>query len=378
MLDLISFYEGLSKYELYFYLLILCSIFYTIVTHFIGKGSVIWRIALTFMPAILITAYTSFAFALTLNYLLFIPALGSIIASFLILLRIIKKPFGEVEKVIHNFSKGDLNLSLDDKLLNDKTELGKISRSIREVSDSLSKIIGDIQNVSNEVVSHSVQLRTTTQTLTDGTSTQAAATEEISSSIEEVLAIINSSTENARNAKKISTTAVEQINNNLKISEQTTESINNILNNVGMINSISEQTKILSLNASVEAARAGEHGRGFSVVASEVQNLAQNSKHFSTIIQELSATALEIGVKSSESLNNMAPEILNTANLVDEINEGALEQKHSMNQISISLTELNNVTQETSANSEEMSASADQLMSQSQRLNELISFFKTN
>nr|WP_321451298.1 methyl-accepting chemotaxis protein [uncultured Carboxylicivirga sp.] len=378
MLDLISFYEGLNKYELYLILLLLSSIVYTIVMHFIGKESVIWKISITFMPPILITAYTSFAFALTMNYLLFIPALGSIFAAFLMLLRIIKKPFGEVEEIIHNFSKGDLKVNIDDKLLNDKTELGKISRSIREVSDSLTAIINDIQNVSNEVVSQSTQLQTTTQTLTNGTSTQAAATEEISSSIEEVLAIISSSGENAINAKRISNTAVQQINDNLKISEQTKESINNILTNVTKINSLSEQTKILSLNASVEAARAGEHGRGFSVVANEVQNLAQNSKHFSTIIQDLSSAALEIGIKASESLHNMAPEILNTANLVDEINAGALEQKHSMNQISISLTELNNVTQENSANSEEMSASADQLMNQSKKLNELISFFKTN
>ncbi len=366
----------MNLYELYLILLLLCSILYVPVAYYIGKGSIVWRIALAIMFPILILAYTSFSFALSLNYFLFIPALGSIFLTFYFLTRLIKKPFGNIEQIISKFSNGELNIDIDDKLKNDKTELGKIANSIENVSQTLLNIIGEIKQVSEEVVSHSAQLTSVTQLLADGTNTQAASTEEISSSIEEIISIIDSSSTNAVNAKNISTNAANGIKDNIAHSEKTSESIKIIFENIGKINDISEQTKILSLNASVEAARAGEQGKGFSVVANEVQELAQNSKHFSNAIHNLSSEALSFAVQASDSLSKMAPEVLNTASLVEEINAGAMEQKLAMNQISSSLQELNHITQETSANSEEMTASANQLMNQSKKLNDLVGFFK--
>ncbi len=367
----------MNKYEQYLILLALSAVTYVPVAYYIGKGSIVWKIALNFMLPILILAFTSFSFALTWNYLLFIPALGALFSTFIILSKQIKKPFGNLEEVIHDFSNGNLDIKIDDKILKENTEIGKIANSISTMSESLAEIMGNIKSVSEEVVSHSTQLMSASQMLANGTNTQAAATEEISSSIEEVMSFIDSSSNNAITAKQISTNAADGINNNLRKSEETRISINNIFENVGKINDISEQTNILSLNASVEAARAGDHGKGFAVVANEVQALAQNSKRFSSIIQELSSSALSLAEQASDALGKMAPEVLNTASLVDEINSGAFEQKQAMNQISNSLQELNHVTQETSANSEEMTASADQLMNQSKKLNELISFFKT-
>ncbi len=365
----------MNHYVLYLLLLLMSTIVYVPVASYIGKESIVKQVAMAMIIPILTLAYTTYVFAITRNYIMFVPALGGLFSTFYVLTRFVKKPFARLESALDELSNGNLsNFNIDD--IKDKNnEVGKIGRSILQMDQKLSEIVTGIKEVSGELVNHSDQLLNTSQVLADGTSVQAASTEEISSSIEEAVSIIDQSTANAIKAKDISMKAADGIEVNFNQSKATNTSIKDIYENIDKINQISQATRILSLNASVEAARAGEHGRGFSVVASEVQKLADSSKIFSEAIQELATSALTNAQTATESLGQMAPEVQNTASLVDEISTGSMEQKQAMDQISISIQELNKVTQETSANGEEMAASAHQLKDQSYRLNELMNFF---
>ena len=81
---------------------------------------------------------------------------------------------------------------------------------------------------------------------------------------------------------------IQNINNKLTISTKTsTEHIKNSDKIIQYVNNIAKQIKILGINATIEAARAGEHGRGFSVVANEIQNLANNSAKFANEINNI-------------------------------------------------------------------------------------------
>ncbi|WP_048042576.1 methyl-accepting chemotaxis protein, partial [Methanosarcina mazei] len=71
---------------------------------------------------------------------------------------------------------------------------------------------------------------------------------------------------------------------------------------IDLINSISQQTNMLSLNASIEAARAGEHGKGFAVVASEVSKLAKETGEVSARIEEVISTLKNDIVSISQSM----------------------------------------------------------------------------
>ena len=88
---------------------------------------------------------------------------------------------------------------------------------------------------------------------------------------------------------------IEQLNEEIKLSRENVEHIKEVSEVIAgfakVISGIANKTNILSLNASIEAARAGEHGRGFSVVAQEVQSLANQTKNSSA---EITAKILEV------------------------------------------------------------------------------------
>ncbi len=161
------------------------------------------------------------------------------------------------------------------------------------------------------------------------------------------------------------------------ITSNSNNSVKEISEKITIINDIAYQTNLLALNAAVEAARAGEHGRGFAVVAAEIRKLAQNSKEAADKIGVLSKSSLELKHKNAESLfNDLAPEIQKTARLVQEISAASEEQSTGINQINSALLDLNNISQQNAASSEELASSAEVFITHANNLKESINFFK--
>jgi methyl-accepting chemotaxis protein len=130
------------------------------------------------------------------------------------------------------------------------------------------------------------------------------------------------------------------------------------------------------LNAAIEAARAGEHGKGFAVVASEVRKLAERSQKAAAEISELSSSSVEIAEKAGDLLTRMLPDIMHTAELVQEISASCKEQDTGAAQINQAIQQLDQVIQQNASAAEEMSATAEELSSQSEQLQGTIGFFR--
>jgi len=109
--------------------------------------------------------------------------------------------------------------------------------------------------------------------------------------------------------------AMEQINLEMKELFEISGEIRKIIE---FVKEISDQTKLLSLNASIEAARAGEHGRGFTIVANEVRKMAETTKDSTSNINELITKTIEKVEKIYQSLDG-------AEGLVKE-GKGSLEQ----------------------------------------------------
>lgn len=298
------------------------------------------------------------------------------IACFYLVSRMVKKPLASSIDQIVQLSKGALKVNIDPTSLNSKTELGALNQAIHDLSVNLEQIVSKINEGNTQMLLSSDQLNSAAQSLSTGASTQSSSLEEVASSMEEMLANIQQNTKNSFETAEIAQKATITMDSVSSASEKSMRSIDEILEKITVINDIAYQTNILALNASVEAARAGEAGKGFAVVAGEVRKLAESSKLAADEINEISQESAEISKEAGKLVNELLPEILRTSELIEQITAASNEQTSGIEQINLVITQLNDISQQNAVTSEELSASSEVLLHQSEELKNTTAFFK--
>ncbi|MBN2273167.1 MAG: hypothetical protein JXK95_02450 [Bacteroidales bacterium] len=276
---------------------------------------------------------------------------------------------------LHRLSEGDLTVKTSEDLKKRRDEVGELSRSISKLKWDMRKIIGEIRIGADSVAGASRHISISAQAMSQGSNQQAASVEDICTTIEQITASIKQNAENSQTTEKISADAQEGIEVVNEKASRSLEATKEITDRIQIINDIAFQTNILALNAAVEAARAGEHGKGFAVVAAEVRKLAEKSKQAADQVVGLARMSFDLAEETGQKMAETLPQIIKTSRLIQEISASSLEQENGVNQVNAAIQQLNNVTLQNAAASEELATSSEQLNSQAENLRDLITFF---
>lgn len=257
-----------------------------------------------------------------------------------------------------------------------RDELGQLTASMSAMSQKLRGMLKEIRQGSQYVSQGSEELKAASQTISGGATEQAATLEEVAASVEEMTASIKTNAFNAQETAKIAQGSASMADKSGTAVADTLTSMQQIAEEVGIIQKIAGQTRLLSLNASIEAARAGESGKGFAVVATEVSKLAELSGEAAHRIEDLSGKSVGVATQAGDLLKALVPQIQKTAELVANISEGSRQQNSSIEQINSSVQQLNNVVQKNASQAEMLAATSQKFSESAENLQRVIELFK--
>jgi len=276
----------------------------------------------------------------------------------------------KISEAAKQVADGDLTVQI-----RERSEHDELMLALRAMVEKLSEVVTEVKAAADNVAGGSQELSTSSEQMSQGASEQAAAAEEVSSSMEEMTSNIRQNADNALQTEKIASQSAQDAQEGGKAVGQTVRAMKDIAGKISIIEEIARQTNLLALNAAIEAARAGEHGKGFAVVASEVRKLAERSQKAAAEISALSSTSVGIAEEAGAMLDKLVPDILKTAELVQEISAACREQDTGAEQINKAIQQLDQVIQQNASASEEMSSTAEELSSQAEQLQDTIAYF---
>ena len=299
----------------------------------------------------------------------------------------IVQPIGELQANLEEIAGGDLTAYISGDYAGDHA---KLKEALNTTLDALNDLLNQVRGSAQQVNSGVAQITDAGQSLSQCTTQQAAALQEITASMTEMASKTNSNAENARRASDLAGQVRQsadsgntQMRMMLESMQQIDSSSQNISKIIKVIDEIAFQTNLLALNAAVEAARAGIHGKGFAVVAEEVRNLAARSANAAKETTEMIEESIKkvsqgstIAERTAEALNHIVGGISEAADLVGAIADDSNDQAQGISQVNNALRQLDGVTQQNTANAEESAAAAKELSGQANGLLELLTRFK--
>ena len=332
------------------------------------------------------------SFASARNFMLVLLGVAvamGIVAATVITRGLLKQLGGEpgyTAKIAGSIAEGDLSIGIETK----SSDRGSLLVEMKQMRNSLVDIVSQVRRGTHTITTASREIAAGNTDLSSRTELQASSLEKTASAMEELTSTVKQNADNALEANHLAATASDVARKGGEVVSQVVgtmgeinSSASKIADIIGVIDGIAFQTNILALNAAVEAARAGEQGRGFAVVASEVRNLAQRSAAAAKEIKQLIGDSVEkIGRGSKlvgqagETMDEVVASVKRVTDIMSDIASASAEQSAGIEQVNLSIIEMDGMTQQNAALVEQAAAAFQSLQDQAAELQRVVSIFK--